>query len=313
MHFSLTARSWKAAGLLLLLCLVSPCARVAAQSTCEGGVVGFPRDSVYELARERYVPKWHTMITSIPNDWARFSRSAFRSCNLSGWVGMTALTGVLIVTDDETWKLSDRWYQGSKSVQEVSDFFEYLGDGRPQFGLAGAFAAYGLVAGDRRSLRTASQVVEAILACGLVVQTLKHTTGRESPFVSSRPGGRWVFLPNQIEYHKHVPQYDAYPSGHIATALATVTVVAENYPEWTWVKPVGYTIVACIGIAMGNTGIHWYSDYPLGLLLGYSFGMLAAHPEGLPGSESSSTDAPQFSVLPLVSPQGAGIQLSLDF
>jgi membrane-associated PAP2 superfamily phosphatase len=227
---------------------------------------------------------------------------------------MTFLTVGLVLTDDETWKMSDRWYRSSSKVKSLSNIFEYMGDGRPQFGLAAGFAVWGVAARDHRALRTASQIVEAIFACGTVVQTLKHLTGRESPFVSTRPGGRWVLFPNQIEYHKHVPHFDAYPSGHIATALATVTVVAENYPEWVWVKPVGYTIVALIGVSMGNTGIHWYSDYPLGLSLGYMFGMLAAHPEGLPnGWENRPVGGMNVTVSPLLGAAGTGVNVQLQF
>lgn len=251
--------------------------------------------------------RWHSMFTNIPGDWVRYGRTTFTVQNLPGILGMAALTGALIATDDATWKASDTWYNSSSTVKETSDFFEYMGDGRPQFGLAGAFAVWGFVADDARSLRTASQLVEAILATGVVIQVLKHTTGRESPLVSTAPGGIWRFFPNQIEYHKHVPHYDAYPSGHIATAMATVTVVAENYPEWAWVRPVGYPIVALIGIAMANTGIHWYSDYPLGIALGYSFGMIASHPELVP----SNNDVP-VSVLPLLNPYGAGIAVRID-
>jgi hypothetical protein len=262
-------------------------------------------------SRVEYTPEWHSMFTNIPGDWARFGRSTFQLNSVPAIVGMTALTAMLVASDDETYRLSDRLYKGSSFAKETSDFFEYLGDGRPQFGLAAGFAVYGLALGDKRAVRTASQVVEAIFACGIVVQVLKHTTGRESPLVSTAPGGIWILFPNQIEYHKHVPHYDAYPSGHIATALATVTVVAENYPEWTWVRPVGYTIVGLIGVAMANTGIHWYSDYPLGLALGYSFGMLAAHPEGF---ESTSTSvSPSVSVAPLLTRQGTGVSLSINF
>jgi hypothetical protein len=32
---------------------------------------------------------------------------------------------------------------------------------------------------------------------------------------------------------------------------------------------------------MVNNGIHWYSDYPLAIVLGYTFGMIASHPEGI--------------------------------
>jgi hypothetical protein len=257
------------------------------------------------------MPAWHSMFTNIPGDWARFGRSTFQTSKIPFIVDMTVVTAFLGAADDATWRLSDRWYNSSSFVKETSDFFEYLGDGRPQFGLAAGFAAVGLVMGDTRAVHTASQIVEAIFACGVLVQTLKHLTGRESPFVSSTPGGVWRILPNQIEYHKHVPKFDAYPSGHIATALATVTVVAENYPEWVWVRPVGYTIVGLIGVSMANTGIHWYSDYPLGLALGYAFGMLAAHPEEQTDGHSGSSSS--VIVAPLLTSQGTGISLSINF
>jgi hypothetical protein len=258
-----------------------------------------------------YVPAWHSMFSNIPGDWVRYGRSTFQVKTIPAIVGMTALTAMLVATDDETWRLSDRLYRSSSFAKETSDFFEYLGDGRPQFGLAAGFAVYGFAMSDKRAVRTASQLVEAIFACGVVVQTIKHLTGRESPLVSTAPGGIWVLLPNQIEYHKHVPHFDAYPSGHIATALATVTVVAENYPEWTWVRPIGYSIVGLIGVAMANTGIHWYSDYPLGLALGYSFGMLAAHPDRV--DDAAASDLPAVSVSPLITGQGVGVSLSINF
>jgi len=292
-----SAGAWT--GVLLLALLVGPDAWGCSIDSTAGATSVAHRDS------SRSQLRWYSMITNIPGDWSRFTARTFRSENLSGMVGMSVLTIGLMVADDETWTLSDRWYKTSRKVGDVSDFFEYLGDGRPQFGLAAAFGAYGVVAGDSRALRTGSQLVEAILACGGVVQLLKHLTGRESPFVSTVPAGRWDFFPNQIEYHKHVPRYDAFPSGHIATAMATVTVVAENYPEWNWVRPAGYTLCAVIGISMANTGIHWYSDYPLGLFLGYTFGMVVAHPEGY-GDSGASTSG-QVSIAPSMTMGGPGV------
>jgi len=255
--------------------------------------------------------KWYTMLTRIPGDWVRCSNITFRSENIPAFLGMTVLTGALIATDGETWKASDRWYNSSRFVASVSDQFEQVGDGMPQFELSAAFAAYGLIWNDKRSVKTGSEIVEAILACGIVVQTLKHITGRESPFVSTRSNGRWDFFPNQITYHKRVPHYDAYPSGHIATTIATVTVITENYPEWKWVKPIGYVITGLVGVGMGNTGIHWYSDYPLGIAIGYMFGMIAAHPEGLPSEKAREPQ--KFTVGPMLSPYGAGIGVMMKF
>lgn len=259
--------------------------------------------------------KWYTMFERIPGDWVRYANTTFREENIPAMFAMTALTAFTIATDQPVYDWSDRWYRSSGFVKTASDVFVYVGDGKPQFGLAAAFGAFGFLMDDQRALRTASQIVEVILACGTVIQVLKHITGRESPFVSTRLNGRWVFFPNQIEYHKHVPHYDAFPSGHIATTLATLTVVMENYPEWKpWLKPIGYTIVALVGVGLSNTGIHWWSDFPLGLALGYQFGMIVSHPDGFDVAASEEKSGPKLSLLPHISPVlGSGVKLQLKF
>jgi len=258
--------------------------------------------------------KWYTMFERIPGDWVTFANLNFREERIPAMVAMTALTAAAIATDQPVWEVSDRWYKSSRTVKVISDVFVYIGDGKPQFGLAAAFGLYGFWKEDERALRTASQLVETILACGTVIQVLKHITGRESPFVSTRTNGRWVFFPDQVEYHKHVPHYDAFPSGHIATATATLVVVMENYPEWKpWLKPLSYFIIAGIGVGLSNTGIHWWSDYPLGIALGYQFGMIAAHPEGLEVVKSDKENSPKLSVSPEVSPLRRGVRLTLKF
>jgi membrane-associated phospholipid phosphatase len=270
-------------------------------------------DSSGYLSQEEYLPQWYEMITNIPGDIERYSEMTFTTSTIPAILGMTAVTAILVATDDATWKVSDKWYRSSSVVRSVSDVGVWIGDGRPQFGLAAGFALYGFAAGDRRALRTASQTVEAILSCGTVVQVLKHLTGRQSPDVSTSRGGVWTLFPNQIEYHKHVPNYDAFPSGHIATTLATTIVIAENYPEISWIRPVGYTLCGILAVSMANTGIHWYSDYPLGLALGYSFAMLAAHPVGVDVATSGKKNPVKFTIAPAVQSNSAGVQIAMTF
>jgi hypothetical protein len=271
------------------------------------------RDSTSDSTTQRSSLKWYSMITNIPGDWVTYYKQKIQPTSIPEFLGIGVLTAGLIVTDDATYEVSDQWYKNSKTVSDVSNFFVSLGDGKSQFALAGAFAAYGLVSNDQKALRTGSQIVQAVLASGAVVQLLKHITGRESPFTRSSPTGIWRFFPNQIEYAKHVPAYDAFPSGHICTALATVVVIAENYPETKWIRPVGYVISGLVGIGMVNRGIHWYSDYPLGLALGYAFGMIAAHPDGITVSESADASSKRVSVTPSIGEQGIGISMSIAF
>ncbi len=257
--------------------------------------------------------KWHSWLTNLPSDWARFGRWSFRLERVPLIGAIAGMTGLLMATDKESYRLSDRFYSGSGAASYWSSFFADLGDGRSQFGLAGAFALYGVAAGDSRSLRTGSQLLEAVLSSGAVVQLLKHITGRESPFVATRPTGTWRFFPNQIEYHKKVPHYDAFPSGHICTSIATVTVIAENYPEVWWIKPVGYVLTGLIGVGMVNEGIHWYSDYPLGLMLGYAFGMIVSHPGGDMLASPAGTSGASFGLYPAANGRSIGLVLACSF
>jgi hypothetical protein len=271
------------------------------------------KDSTSDSTAQRSSLKWHSMITNIPGDLVTYYKQKIQPTSVPEFLYLGVLTAGLIVTDDATYEVSDRWYKDSKTVSDVSDFFVSLGDGKSQFALGGIFAAYGLISSDQRALRTGSQIVEAVLASGTVVQLLKHITGRESPFTRSSPTGLWRFFPNQLEYLKHVPAYDAFPSGHICTALATVIVIAENYPEVKWIRPVGYVVSGLVGVGMVNRGIHWYSDYPLGLAIGYAFGMIAAHPDGITVGESTDAGKTHLSITPTMGEQGVGLSMSIGF
>lgn len=240
---------------------------------------------------EVFVPDPFDMITNLPSDWVDWTVEyvTLKNLPLIGAIGV--VTAGMVITDYETLQPLKREYERSNSFRQASDAAVFIGDGKFQFGVAIAFAGYGLVAGDKRAVRTGSQVTEVILACGGVVQLLKHLTGRESPFTATTPTGRWDLLPNQIEYAKHVPHYDAFPSGHVATALATLTVITENYPEAEWIKWVGYPAIGALAVGMVASGIHWWSDYPLSIALGYTFGRLVASH----GAATSSTAQPSSS------------------
>ncbi len=257
-------------------------------------------------------PTWHDMVTNVPGDWMKYSRITFRDDKVTPYATIAVFTALLIATDDPTWQFSKRITENSPPIKSASNIFATLGDGTAQISLAAAFAAYGLTLNNDRAIRTASQTVQALLAGGMVVQVIKHVTGRESPFVATSPTGIWRFFPNQIDYHKKVPHYDAFPSGHICTSMSTVVVIAENYPELKWIRPVGYTLVGLVGVSMVNIGIHWYSDYPLGLMIGYTFGMIASHPEGYDIAHIGKDGSNALTIAPTLIPGGVGIVLNLN-
>ena len=262
------------------------------------------------LPRQVDVPEWYEMFTNIPGDWVNVATIATQPKNLIAIGEVGFLTVGLMACDDQTWRLTRDRASSSAFVESGAEVIHSLGDGKYHLGLAAGLAAYGFVAEDRRAIRTASQTVEAVLSAGIVVQVLKRITGRESPAMASSKSGRWRFLPNQAEYNRTQPKFYAFPSGHITTTVATLTVLMENYPEAGWLKPVSYSLVGLVGISLVASDLHWYSDLPLGIMLGYTFGRVAARHSSGKVEEGGSLDV-FFS--PFILHDGAGLYFSVPF
>jgi hypothetical protein len=238
----------------------------------------------------------------IPRDVVQFPGTYFKRENVPAFIGIALASAGLYAADEGIYHgaqqfgrflgldpadaKTDLFYipvrLGSTKVPlemqvpaNLNSTFYFLGDGWTHLTIASSFLAYGIIKKDNRASQTATQLGEAILSTGLVVQALKRTTGRQSPFRSTQDRGRWFFLPTYNTYQNNVSNFDAFPTGHLATAMATVTVIAENYPEYHFIRPVGYGLMGVLGYAMLNNGVHWASDYPLGIALGYGFAKIA--------------------------------------
>lgn len=282
-------------------------------------------------------PRWHHWLTRVPGDLKDYAKESFRRENALA-ISLVALsTGLLIWKDqyvvDGARKLGDRLHISHSANQRTfasvdlgltTFYFQgpydsgsalyFLGDGWIDMWFAGGFLGYGWLRSDNRALQTSSQIVESVLASGAVVQVLKHTTGRESPFVATEDGGKWTPFPNQFEYHKRVPHYDAFPSGHLAAGMAAITVMAENYPEYRYIRPVGYTLMTLLSFQMLNNGVHWASDYPLSVALGYGFGKLAVRKgRSLKKPAKAAQGGMDLQWMPAAFPDGFGLKARLRF
>ena len=291
------------------------------------GIMSYKVNNDITLNYER--PKPFEFIKVFPRDYKDFFKRTFRKDQIKYISAIAASTAILLAYDEEilmavqksgqnihlpgtsneTPILNYQMNVAHKDIKlqfniptDLNSTFYYLGDGWTHTTIALAFWAAGLINKDNRELRTSSEIAECIITTGIATQFLKHITGRQSPFTTTVNGGAWHFFPNQSDYADHVPNYDAFPSGHLATAMATVTVIAQNYPEKKFIRPVGYTLMGLLGYSMLNNGVHWASDYPLGIALGYAFAKIAvSHGRTIQkNSESSSIRwkfSPSFSLI----------------
>ena len=277
-----------------------PFAAVAAQ-VADTSVAGLPTSARERRTRDdsliAYVytrPRTLRAVTDVPAALGAVAKRTFRWQSIPAFASVAASTALLIAADenvlDETRRLARRvdLPPNHPSVNlrlgplkqpfptTLGSGLYFLGDGMTSVLVATSFAARGSLADDMRARRTASEIAEALLAAGTVTQVLKHVTGRQTPSEATVPRGRWRPFPNLSDYSANVPAYDAFPSGHLASTMATITVIATNYPEHRFIWPVGSAAMGLLSFAMVNNGVHWASDYPLALAIGGVVGDVVA-------------------------------------
>ena len=285
-----------------------------------------------------YKPRPFEFVKHVPSDLAQLAKVTVAKRNL-GNIGLIVGSTALLVAFDQ--QIADGCQQfgrfihldpdrkfhravemkiGSLEVgvldlpQNLNSFFYFLGEGWPSIIVAGGFWGYGISKNDYRARQTASQLGEMFFSLAITTQLLKRLSGHQSPFESTKPGGAWHPFVNWGTYQKDVSYYDAFPSGHLATIMATVTILAGNYPSNKYIKPVGYSIMGLVGYAMVNNGVHWMGDYPLAIAIGYACGQIALGRGQKIISKRPNVSGYKSSIMPLfLGHNGYGLSYRLTF
>lgn len=269
-------------------------------NTCIYGQINKQKVQLYNISESiKYQyskPTFFDMVKYIPRDIAHFGKFIVQKENLK-WTGLSLIsTGAFIPFDQQ---LTDGAIEMGEAIgwdkdhsynklfgifriipNDINSAVYYIGNGGTTLLLSGGFYLAGKLSNDYRALNTANELVEILLSVGVVTQTIKRITGRQSPsraITDGNSGGHWTPFPSFTAYQTNTPNYDAMPSGHLATFMATITVIATNYPEVKWIKPVGYSFMGIMAFEMVSSKVHWVSDYPIALLIGYIIGKNAAN------------------------------------
>lgn len=288
-----------------------------------------------------YKPGPFQFAKNVPSDIARFCKVSVSKKNLPTLGILIGGTALLIVFDQPILDATQQFgrylnidpERKSKNVlafkmggfrvplldipQNLNSSIYFIGEGWPSIFIAGSLYGYGAIAKDYRALQTSSQLAEMFITLAVTTQFIKRITGRQSPFqaaLSESPGGQWHPFTNPATYQKKVSNYDAFPSGHLATVMATVTILSGNYPENRYIKPVGYSIMGLVGFSMINNGVHWISDYPLAIAIGYAYGKIAVSHGHMVLPKKLSSIANSSSLVPvLIGQDGFGLSYRYTF
>jgi membrane-associated phospholipid phosphatase len=196
------------------------------------------------------------------------------------YTGVAAgITTALIFADGDI----DEWARTQKQkhrwVNKSSPFITEFGS---NYGVYSVIAS-GLISAafkNEKGVQTSLLATQAMITSGIWTQIIKQLTGRERPkatyIFSHIEGGRWHgplsrFLEESAD-NRSVFSYDAFPSGHTATAFSIATVFATQYSDHKAVPVLFYSAATLVGISRLTEHEHWGSDVFVGALLGYLSG-----------------------------------------
>lgn len=244
-----------------------------------------------EVCNDCITPKAFRFITNVPGDLKKIFLSPFQRKNLNGLMITVGATLVIVPFDvqisegvkhfceqihlnsKEDYNSPVRFKDARiiKVPQNLNSAFYQWGEGGSSILLAGGLFIYGKLENNPKPVAVAHDITESIITVGLTTQIIKRITGRETPLKASDEEGEseWRQFPAFYAFQTNTPKYDSYPSGHLATMATTLATLMLNYPEKKWIKIVGGTLIGLTGISMINNDVHWMSDYPLALALGF--------------------------------------------
>lgn len=239
-------------------------------------------------------PSFYEIITKVPKDFLNTNKGFIAEDHAWYLGGSIASTLLLLPIDQQITDQTRLWANNNglspdnrygklgpleNKPENIGAAFYLIGNGTTIILLTTGFATYGLIKNDYRAQATASGLMESLILSGLFAQPIKRITGRESPYVAienGNSGGDWNPFPSFSAFAKQTPHYDAVPSGHLVTIMAGLTIITTNYPEYKWVKPVGYILLTGMCFQMIQSEVHWVSDYPLAVFMGYFIGKTIA-------------------------------------
>jgi membrane-associated phospholipid phosphatase len=184
---------------------------------------------------------------------------------------------VLIDNDIDDWATVQK--DTHKWVMAASPVITEFGSNAGIFSVAG-FGLLNAAFKNDKGVQTSLLASQAIITSGVWVQLIKHIACRERPFsayINSRQeGGHWYEPFSQFDQDfipkKPGSSFDAFPSGHTATAFSIATVFAMQYKDKPAIPIISFSAATLVGLSRLTEHEHWASDVFAGALIGYLCG-----------------------------------------
>lgn len=188
--------------------------------------------------------------------------------------GLGAITWLMIKNDEGIYKNIKEFQANNPLVDRWSPFFSELCQGWSWLA-ALAFLPAGWISGSKYTVDTGVLAIQAMLHSFVVIQLVKHLTGRQRP---SWDHGRDEWFGPSAFFKRYEEgqwaRYDAFASGHTITIWSLATVVASRHGKGILLPALCYSVAGLAGMATITEDLHWISDVFIAAVAGYAIGRL---------------------------------------
>lgn len=235
----------------------------------------YKTDSIFSFqSKKGYLP-------SLLNNFGEQVTAPFRF-KRKEWLMTGAAIGITAIllnfdNDIDKWATVQKQKHGwvNKTSPVITNFGSVYGNS--------SVVAIGLISAafkKQKGVQTSLLATQAVITSGAWVQLIKHFTGREDPsasyIYSKLPGGKWwgpfAQYDQDVPVYKSVSSFDAFPSGHAATAFSIATVFASQYNNTKAIPIISYSMATLVSVSRLTEHQHWASDVFVGGLIGYLCG-----------------------------------------
>ena len=179
----------------------------------------------------------------------------------------------------------------------------------------GSLYAYSKIKNDDETLGASFAVLQASMIQLIYNSALKAITGRPNP--DWRHNSDMESLSKTFRFgFMRGGMFWGWPSGHTSTTMAVVSSLINYYPDKTWIKIAGYSLVAytIFGVSSVNRGgMHWFSDAIAAAFMSYAIGSTVGKYYRKVYSSNHPLPRMSSNTLPQVQPNPIGINFSFQF
>ena len=135
------------------------------------------------LSAERLQKKEEKFFKGLIKDHGKIWTSPLKF-KFKNWIMTAVIAGIttyLIINDESIYGRMKAYQNNNKWVSDISPGITLLGDGTLNLGISGLFFLSGSILKDNHSKNTGKLILMGLIHSGIVVQLLKHLSGRQRP------------------------------------------------------------------------------------------------------------------------------------